>query len=579
MKYLYFLCLWLANAALADQAIPVAANYRLPVIGKAANGQVLTDANQSSSLQQLMQGKIVLLSFIYTTCSDVNGCPLATRVLHSISRRLQQQPEIQQQLRMLTLSFDPEHDTPSVLRQYATSIEKHGVDWQFLTSDSQQHLQAILDAYQQPVSKVYDQEGHFTGSYQHLLRVFLIDRQQNIRNIYNSDLLSADTLINDINSLLQASNYPPAPAAKIGVAMDLLANALKPPLGLPPMPQPADNRLSKAKIELGRKLFYDRRLSFNNTFSCAICHIPEQGFSNHEMATAVGVEGRSVRRNSPSLFNVGYAQLLFHDGRENSLEQQAWGPLLAHNEMANPSIGFVVDKINRDADYRRLFQLAFKQTPNMQNIGQALASYQRALNAADSPFDHWYYRQQNAAISPSAQRGFALFTGKAQCSQCHTINAQYALFSDQQRHNTGIGYRAAMQSSATPPAIQLIPGMTVQLDSAVLRSISEPKANDLGYYEISQQPQDRWTYKTPSLRNIALTAPYMHDGSLATLEEVLNFYNQGGVSNETLSPFIKPLNLTATERDDLKAFLLTLTGGNVDEIIQDAAAVPRGESE
>ena len=130
-----------------------------------------------------------------------------------------------------------------------------------------------------------------------------------------------------------------------------------------------------------------------------MCHIPEQGFSNNEMRTAVGVEGRSVRRNAPSLYNVGYAKLLFHDGRENSLEQQVWGPLLAHNEMANPSIGYVLDKIKHSADYRGLFEKAFHKPAGMETLGQALASYQRTLNSADSPFDRWYYGKQAQALS------------------------------------------------------------------------------------------------------------------------------------------------------------------------------------
>lgn len=308
-----------------------------------------------------------------------------------------------------------------------------------------------------------------------------------------------------------------------------------------------------------------------------MCHIPEQGFSNNEMRTAVGVEGRTVRRNSPSLYNVGYARLLFHDGRENSLEQQAWGPLLAHNEMANPSIGYVVEKIRRSDDYRGLFRQAFKKGPDMLTIGSALASYQRSLNSADSPFDRWYYGKQQSAIDASAKRGFALFTGKAACNRCHSIGEKSALFTDQQRHNTGVGYAESMFKTPQKQNLQLAPGVFVDLDSQQLQSVSVEKSNDLGYYEISQNPVDRWAYKTPSLRNAALSAPYMHNGSLATLEAVVRFYDQGGVANDNLSALIKPLNLSEAEIVDLTAFLNTLTGSNVGTLISDAFAAPVGE--
>ena len=610
LRYLCSLLLVLATTVLARPAWAAAVftpaavgSYTLPVIGKAVDGQVLGSDNRPESLTGLMSGKLVLLSFIYTTCSDASGCPLATQVLHKISRRLQGQAEILGRLRMLTLSFNPLHDTPQVMHDYAASIDKGDLDWQFLTTVSEQQLQPILDAYQQPVQKKADQP----GGYSHLLRVYLIDAKQQIRNIYSIEFLNADTLINDIKTLLQADlpgpAAPPVSGARLyqpgddkqhyqqadyqtrsvallqrqGRAANLLEAALSPPLGLPGLPAPADNPLTAPKIALGRKLFYDRRLSLNNTFSCATCHIPEQGFTSNEMATAIGVEGRSVRRNAPSLYNVGYAQLLFHDGRENSLEQQVWGPLLAHNEMANPSIGFVVDKINNSADYRGLFEAAFHKKPGMETIAQALADYERSLVSADSAFDRWYFGGQAAALSAQAQQGFALFTGKAGCSACHRIEQKQALFTDQQRHNTGAGYLEAMQPTPQTQRLQLAPGVFVEMDSQQLKTVSAAKANDLGYYEISQNPADRWRYKTPSLRNIALTAPYLHNGSLSTLEEVVRFYNQGGVANENLSELIHPLQLTETEIAALVAFLQSLTGSNVEKLVADGFAAPVGE--
>ncbi|MDD1621603.1 MAG: SCO family protein [Methylococcaceae bacterium] len=582
-------------------------SYVLPVIGPAADGEVLTSDGNSKHLHELMGGKLVLLSFIYAACSDVNGCPLATQVLHKISRQLQKQPELANKLRLLTLSFNPVHDTPEMMRHYGEGFKTGGFDWQFLTTRDESALQPILDGYQQNVQKIYDDQGQFTGTFSHLLRVYLIDTDKNIRNIYSVDFLHADTVINDVKNLLAGNepktvpsqvsgdmlyqagdnkqNYRQADYQTRSLALEqrrgrpakLIAYALKPPLGLPKLPVPIDNLLTPAKIALGRKLFYDRRLSLNNTFSCAICHIPEQGFSNNEMATAVGMGGRSVRRNSPSLYNVGYAKLLFHDGRENSLEQQVWGPLLAHNEMANPSIGYVVDKIKASADYRGLFEEAFRKPANMETVGQALASYQRTLNSADSPFDRWYFGKQTDALGEEARRGFALFTGKAGCSACHDVGEKSALFTDQKRHNTGIGYAEAMSKTPDKQRVQVAPGVFIDVDSDNLKGIAETKAGDLGYYEVSQNPADRWSYKTPSLRNVALSAPYMHNGSLSTLEDVVRFYNQGGVANESLSPLIKPLGLTETEVAELVAFLKSLTGGNVETLVSDGFAAPVGE--
>ncbi|MGY6274138.1 cytochrome c peroxidase [Methylomonas sp. MgM2] len=582
-------------------------SYALPPIGPAADGEILTSDNRPKRLHDLMGDKVVLLSFIYAACNDVNGCPLATQVLHKIARRLQTQPELADKLRLLTLSFNPENDTPEMMKHYGAGFKTGAFDWQFLTTANEEKLQPILDAYQQNIQKIYDDQGRFTGTFSHLLRVYLIDTDKRIRNIYSVDFLHADTVINDVKTLLAGGAEQAAPqpvtadslyragdnkqnyqhaeyqtqslalAQRQGKPAKLIEFANKPPLGLPKLPVPADNSLTPAKIALGRKLFYDRRLSLNNTFSCAICHVPEQGFANNEMATAVGIEGRSVRRNAPSLYNVGYAQLLFHDARENTLEQQVWAPLLAHNEMANPSIGNVIDKLKNSQDYDGLFEKAFDKGPTMETVGQALASYQRTLNSADSPFDRWYYGKQSRALNDDAKRGFELFTGKAACSNCHSIGDKSALFTDQKLHNTGIGYADAMQKTPEKRQVTVAPGVVLNVDSENLRGLNIDKPNDLGYYEITQNPADRWAYKTPSLRNVALSAPYMHNGSLAGLADVVRFYNQGGVANENLSPLIKPLALSETEIAQLVAFLQALTGSNVETLVSDAFAAPVGE--
>ena len=290
-----------------------------------------------------------------------------------------------------------------------------------------------------------------------------------------------------------------------------------------------------------------------------MCHVPEQGFTVNEMATAVGIEGRSMRRNAPTLYNVAYARRLFHDARETSLEQQIWGPLLAASEMGNPSVGYVLERIRTLPDYQGLFETAFDgKGPGMENLGMALAAYERTLVSANSPFDRWYYGGQQDALPEAAIRGFRLFSGAAGCSRCHRLTATHALLTDHALHNTGIGYRASF-SDPVATGIPVAPG------------------NDLGRYEITGDPADRWKYRTPTLRNVALTAPYMHDGSLGSLQEVVAFYNAGGVVNPNLDPLLKPLNLSRPELDDLVAFLMSLTGDNVDVIVGDAFAAPIGD--
>ena len=363
-----------------------------------------------------------------------------------------------------------------------------------------------------------------------------------------------------------------------GQPADLMAIFNNPPLGLPAVPVPADNPVTAAKVKLGRKLFYDRRLSLNDTMSCAMCHVPEQGFANNELALAVGLEGRSVRRNSPTLYNVAYVERLFHDGRETSLEQQAWIPLLMRNEMANPAIGAVINKLRSMSDYDGLFEAAFDgRGPGMETVGAAIASYQRTLISANSPFDRWFYGQQEDALDSQAQRGYQLFSGKAMCSTCHLIGEKSALFTDHKLHNTGVGWYASMAPTPKEQRMLVAPGFYATVTAEKIAMVGHPEMGDVGLYEITQNPNDRWRYKTPGLRNVALTAPYMHNGSLLTLADVVAQYNQGGYPNEGLSPLIQPLDLSAAEQAELVAFLESLTGDNVDILVSDGFAAPVGD--
>lgn len=368
-------------------------------------------------------------------------------------------------------------------------------------------------------------------------------------------------------------------AARQGVPTDLLKVIKTPPLGLPPVPVPANNPITDEKVQLGKKLFFDRRLSINDTFSCAMCHIPEQGFTNHEIEKAVGVEGRSGRRNAPTIYNVAYMERLFHDGREIHLEDQAWAPLLARNEMAMTSIGHVIEKVRGIKEYKGLFEEAFDGKPaNVLTIGQALASYQRTLTSGNSSFDRWYYGKDEKAISSQAKRGFKLFMGKAHCVGCHSVNEEYALFTDNQLHNTGIGYDDSMGTGLIAKEVLIAPGTYATVKKRHLDLVGFKPIGDLGYYEVTQDPDDRWKYRTPSLRNIALTGPYMHNGALHTLHDVIEFYRVGGIPNVTQSPLMRPLDLTDEDVDDLVAFMETLTGDNVADLISDAFSTPVGDT-
>lgn len=362
-----------------------------------------------------------------------------------------------------------------------------------------------------------------------------------------------------------------------GEAIDLARVAKTPQLGLPPLNESQQHEPNAAQIALGRKLFFDRRLSRNKTMSCAMCHIPEQGYTSNELKRPAGFEGRQVKRNAPTIVNVRFYDTLFVDSREHTLAQQVWSPLLDANEMNNPSVGSVIEQVNQDPEYLTLFKQAFGRRADMLTIGVALAQYQQSLVAGDSDFDRFFYGGDTTALSELAQRGLALFQGKAACATCHTLGKKHALFTDQQLHNTGVGYQASMARNRDPIAVQLAPGVKTTLDPQVIAAVGEQKPNDLGRYEVTLNPDDRWKFRTPSLRNVALTAPYMHNGEFLTLKEVITFYNDGGVPHEQQSPLIRKLGLHQHERDALEAFLMSLTSNQYTPLVKDAFAAEVGD--
>jgi cytochrome c peroxidase len=594
-----------------DYPVADPGSFTLSDLGPAADALLLESTGSKISLHALMRDKITVISFIYASCGEVNGCPLATSVLHRTLAALKAYPETLAKVRLLTISFDPSHDTPKVMARYARPFTKEKPDWHFLTAPSAKSVKDLLAAYQQSITPEVNAQGKATGSISHVLKVILVDDQLRIRNIYSPSVLHPDLLAADIRTLILANSAQPgnpsvitpnpsppklrpgddksqyersdyrtqsaALTQRTGAAQDLIGLGRQSSLGLPKDPYEEESPLTQAKVTLGRKLFYDRRLSLNGTFSCAMCHIPEQGFTSQEQSTAIGIEGRTVRRNAPSLLNTGRLRRFFHDGREDRLENQVWGPFLAPNEMGNPAVGQVIEKIKKASDYQDLFEIAFGRGPSMDTIGEALAQYERTLTAGNSPFDQWYFGGQKTALSEDAQKGFVLFTGKARCSQCHSIDKSEALLTDQAFHNTGIGYRDSMGGEEKRTRVQLAPGVWTELDQTTIASVSEKKPADLGRYEITQNPEDRWKYRTPGLRNVALTAPYMHNGSLKTLEEVIQFYARGGIPNPGLDPSLKPISLSPFEVHSLAAFLKSLTSTGVTPLVEDAWAAPIGD--
>lgn len=346
---------------------------------------------------------------------------------------------------------------------------------------------------------------------------------------------------------------------RLGAALLLAAACAGAPaadatLGLPALKAPA-----AAQVALGRKLFFDRRLSANGTLSCAMCHVPEQGFTVNEARTSVGMNGVSLRRNAPTLLNAAFVGALFHDGRAASLEAQALQPLVHPDEMANTSLAAVMARIAALPEYRAPLRRAFgdaRATPP--RVAAALAAYQRTLLAGGSSFDRWYYGGERAALDTIAQRGFALFRERG-CIACHPVGETSALFSDGAFHNVGVRARSEALA-ALPVDVELIPGLATQVSPETLRIIGVADAPDLGREEVTGRAADRRAFRTPSLRNVELTAPYMHDGSFATLDEVLDHYVRGGwPADAAQDARIRPIVLSAEERTALLAFLRSLT--------------------
>ena len=328
---------------------------------------------------------------------------------------------------------------------------------------------------------------------------------------------------------------------------------------------PPASPLTPAAVALGEKLFFDSRLSGDGTVACATCHDPERAFTDGRPAS-VGIHGRVGQRNSPTILNALYNKTQFWDGRVNTLEQQAALPITNPFEMGSASIGDAVAKIGGDQDYQNQFMQAFDRGVNEQDMLRALATYERTLISFDSPFDRFIAGDQNA-ISEPAKRGWELFNTKARCNLCHAVTAEQrdaTVFTDNDFHNIGIGI---IRHRVAPLALQaereLARGTLQNIDNAAIES----DLSVLGRFLITKKQSDIASFKTPDIRNILVTGPYFHDGSMQTLWDIVDHYNKGdGVSDPWLDEDIQPLALTEPEIDDMVAFLASLTSPQYKEL-------------
>lgn len=319
----------------------------------------------------------------------------------------------------------------------------------------------------------------------------------------------------------------PAPAVPEKKATDgsqpaVGAPFVRVPLGLDPdLNIPKDNPLTPEKVELGKLLYFDKRLSKDVTISCATCHDPKRGWTDNQ-AVSAGIHGGVGTRSAPTVINSTYYLLQFWDGRAKNLEEQALGPIINPIEMGMASHDEMITTLSNIQAYRPLFQKAFGD-PNLtkEKVAMAIASFERTVLGGNSKFDR-YSNGDKTAMNESEIRGRELFFGKANCTRCHVGSN----FSDSDFHNLGVGMK-------------------------------KPKP-DLGRYDVTKEEKDKGAFKTPTVRDITKTAPYMHDGSVATLEEVVELYDRGGEPNKWLSEKVVKLNLTPQEKTDLVAFMKAL---------------------
>ena len=335
---------------------------------------------------------------------------------------------------------------------------------------------------------------------------------------------------------------------------------------------PRDNPVTSAKVELGRQLFFDKRLSIDSSVSCATCHDPKLAFTDGR-PVAQGVGARLGKRNSPTLLNSMFNAGQFWDGRAESLEAQAIQPLINVDEMGNASHEQVVSRLRSLPQYVARFNDVFGSEITIDSLARALASFERTLISSDSPFDRFIAGDLDA-MSDEARRGFAIFRGKARCTVCHSISQfslqSFPFFTDQMFHNTGV---AVNDHAFEPLAKQLSAAGKGTVDSSELLSIARREgSSSLGRFMTTGDSLDMGAFRTPSLRDVELTAPYFHDGSAKTLLDVVKFYTKAGNNNLNRDWELQSLSLTDTEQQELVEFLKSLTSDHTRRLVATESA-------
>jgi len=328
---------------------------------------------------------------------------------------------------------------------------------------------------------------------------------------------------------------------------------------------PPASTLTPGRVALGEKLFFDSRLSGDGTVACTTCHDPARAFTDGR-PVSVGIHGGVGQRNAPTVLNALYNKTQFWDGRVNTLEQQAALPITNPFEMGSASIGDAVSKIAEEKDYQTQFMQAFGRGVNEQDMLRAISAYERTLFSFDSPFDHFIAGDANA-IDDSAKRGWELFNSKARCNLCHALSDKQrdvTVFTDNDFHNIGIGIlRHRVGPLAQQAEHELAQGNLPDVDKAAITS----DLSVLGRFLLTKKQSDIAAFKTPDLRNVLVTGPYFHDGSMQTLWDALDHYNKGdGISDPWLDEDMQPLALTESEIDDLVALLVSLTSPQYKEL-------------
>ena len=335
------------------------------------------------------------------------------------------------------------------------------------------------------------------------------------------------------------------------------------PLGVPPVPIPADNPITSEKVTLGDKLFHDQRFSTTGEVSCSTCHDKDKGFTD-QLPVSEGINKLKGTRNAPTVINAAYLETQFWDGREPTLESQSAQPFLNPVEMGLKDHDPILKIVRADPEYQTLFKKAFGKSGDkitMVEVEKALATFERTLIAGNSPFDRYYFGGDKKAMSPAAIRGLGIFIGQGRCVSCHVIEQTQALFTDNRFHMIGVA------ANQMPKGLDELSAAVedVKKKGTDIAVLSDAKASSLGRYAVTRDLTDIGAFKTSTLRNIDLTAPYMHDGSLKTLKEVVQFYNNGGRVKESdplpqlLSGGIRPLELTEEQENDLVEFMKALT--------------------